>query len=788
MQLGIVAALLLQSLPMFADDVITNVMSPVLSYQYQEDFNSVALTSGGIMSPIASYQYFNALGELGATVGSAIVSYQYFEWPGGGVLQLLSSLQVSYFYQIGGDSVTLVSQGRVTDMSGGPLSGAIVSAMVGLTPVAQSSTDATGNYALPPLGVGIYVLKASVAGHASSARALTLSARTANQNFQLAALLAAPSIVQTVREHALPPGGPLGTLKIFDGIQFVPIDDGNSPQSDRMTIVLTHGRVIGTPNPAITNTPFDRWPTNMAAQLRSHGVPPSSANIVAWDWRYAATSPALVPTRSVDYVPSQGIALGHALQVALSNDYSKHLHFIGHSLGALVNAAAINYLHGDRTGGRRQETSSAPWSNAPVHVTVFDHAQIAEMAGQQVLFDGLNPTALDAWNTLFTDYNTTHNVQPPLPVHFTWADNYVSIAGSSTRGAVNVWLQKRPSIFDPDGAHAYPIEWYGMSIANPTDVNNPLGFRRSYEYTSSAFPPADIHANNVYHQAPLNSDPLALEIVPSITRSLGFEADVVIQNVVGGMQVAGNVTAKVVDEVETAAERISQGFGYVANEAMQGGQMILHLFNSPSLRLNLTTGLPPSQQQLSRSGVLTRGEIHPVKLDSSGAPNSPAMAWVPIEFPANTIAMAFDFTVEGDPVNDVLVCGVGETNLFSLEAKYVPTNTVSASPLIDMSAWANTTNELFFGFLGGTSTNATLQIDNIRFYSLAAPRLEIEQSDGVTRLSWPATAGGYIVQTTPALVPPIWEAIINAPLISAGRYVLTNSWSERSRFFRLRAR
>jgi len=148
--------------------------------------------------------------------------------------------------------------------------------------------------------------------------------------------------------------------------------------------------------------------------------------------------------------------------------------------------------------------------------------------------------------------------------------------------------------------------------------------------------------------------------------------------------------------------------------------------------------------------------------------------------------MAFDFIMEGEPVNDVLVCGIGTNNLFSLAAKYIPTNAMSASRLIDVSAWAGTTNELFFGFLGGSSTSATLVIENIRFFSLAEPRLEIAVSGNGTLLSWPLTAGGYVVETTPTLAAPNWETVTNAPVILTDRYVLTNSWSDETRFFRLR--
>ena len=161
------------------------------------------------------------------------------------------------------------------------------------------------------------------------------------------------------------------------------------------------------------------------------------------------------------------------------------------------------------------------------------------------------------------------------------------------------------------------------------------------------------------------------------------------------------------------------------------------------------------------------------------------MAWLPIQFPSDAVAMAFDFTVSGDPVDDALVCGVVTNYLFTLQAKYISTNQFSISRLIDVSAWAGTTNELFFGFMGGTSTNATLTIENIRFYSLAQPSLQISTSGNITLLSWPSTAGGYVVESTPTLAAPIWEAVTNAPAIFGDSYILTNAWSDQTRFFRL---
>ncbi len=147
--------------------------------------------------------------------------------------------------------------------------------------------------------------------------------------------------------------------------------------------------------------------------------------------------------------------------------------------------------------------------------------------------------------------------------------------------------------------------------------------------------------------------------------------------------------------------------------------------------------------------------------------------------------MTFDFALSGDPVDDVLISGIGTNYLFSISAKYIPTNQFSASRMIDVSAYAGTTNELFFGFLGGTSTNATLQIQNIQFYSLQQPPLNIAPMNGGVLLSWPTTAAGYVIESTPSLTSPVWETATNVPVISGDSYILTNYWSDQTRFFRL---
>ena len=648
--------------------------------------------------------------------------------------------------------------------------------------VAQSTTGADGRYQLSPLSAGVYTLLVAKNGYASVARAVTLNASTAIQDFQLAALPTPPATEPVTRQPDLTYTiGPMGSaLRVFDGTQFVPIVAGNNvPPSDRMTIILTHG----------WNSDPNQWAQNMAVQLRSHGVTPAIANIVCWDWHTAAAGPLPPEERT----PSQGVALGQALLGTFGASYNQKIHFFGHSLGALVNAAAANYLHGDRTATMRQEISPTPWPSVNTHMTLFDQAELSSVAGVSVLFDGLTSNLEDPLAVAKFILNTLQNWKPSMPVHSVWADNYISLFGFYQPNALNVALQKAVG-YAGVNAHSYPMTWYDLSIASPTTP--PLGFRRSYEYGAanglplSAFPPpdSDLPLGDAYHQTPLASDQLVLEQLPpanvfqTIVPLFGNGADAIVQATLGTVQRVGDVTTEVRDSAQAAGQWISTGVNYAGNVAAQGGQTLVNLYDSAVLQVNLTTAS-------GQSPLLAGGGIRPMGAGGSGSDsNSPPMAWLTIKFPANSAAMAFDFTLQGDPVDDLLVCGIGQSNLFSLEAKYIPTNTVSASRLLDVSAWAGTTNELFFGFMGGTSSNATLRIDNIRFYSLEQPRLEIVRSGNTTLLSWPSIAGGYVIETTPSLTSPVWETITNAPAIAADRYVLTNSWSGESRFFRLRAR
>lgn len=772
------------------------------------------------MSAPVSYQFAEPLGRPGQEVMSTLVSYQFYEWPGNDVLGLLSSRWVSYRYPaLSGPQI--VVHGQVQAADGTPLAGATVSAQVGTAPVGTVSTDAGGHYALA-LGAGPWVLRVGATGYEEAARALTLTPATARQDFQLAPRPAPPAQTRVNRpapEIVLPPIGQMAErLRVFNGDQFVDILPGTPLSRDRMTVVLTHGWVLSVLGWEPEAPGVEGWPTQMARAMWAAGVTAEEANILAWDWRYAAEGP--LPREEM--VPGEGVLLGGSLQTLLGSDYSHSIHFLGHSLGALVNAAAGNYLKGHRTA--QQPVSPTPWTAVPMHFTLFDQAEVARVMGLEVIFDGLTlgrgrevvqevlrgasgggllavklaSKALRGWT-------------PSLPVEFTWADNYISAVGFYLPETLNVALQKGVGLAalraaeEPGSpllvpfktfayAHGYAAEWYSLSIAHPTHPENPLGFKRSVEYSRLpgvrlGFPPPieELAPGDAFHQVPLASDELALEPLPLrnvfqlIVPFFGNGVDTVVQVAHGTIQVAGDVVAEIRDTVEQAAAWMRQGFDFVSQAALEGREAVLNLVNSAALRLRLRTGAPPGLQRLALQGGQASAQA------GAGA-GGPPRAWLLIEFPANATAMAFDFMVEADPVDDVLVCGLGTNNLFSLEAKYIPTNTLSASRLMDVSSWAGTTNELFFGFLGGTSSNATLIIENIRFYSVSELRLDIALAGQTAVLSWPRAATAQVLETTPSLSASTWEIVTNAPVILGDRYVLTNLWSDQTRFFRLRQR
>lgn len=247
-------------------------------------------------------------------------------------------------------------------------------------------------------------------------------------------------------------------FKVFTNGNF---QSGIALDTNKMTVVLTHGFMS---SPA-------SWALSMASNIATHLSVPVP-NIVAWDWSSeAGTNLDQLPVVTTK-VLGEGYALANNLLAALGTNYSQPIHFLGHSLGTLVNSAAADYLHGDAPSNVRQY-----FDPANTQMTLFDEAELA-------------PEILN----VVTTQTFFHN---PIPAHAVWIDNYISAFGFAHPQAANVILLKNFPTNAPDAAglvsaltafHGYPYAWYDDSISNATE--SLMGYRWSFEENGLTPPPA----------------------------------------------------------------------------------------------------------------------------------------------------------------------------------------------------------------------------------------------------------------------------------------------------------
>ena len=652
--------------PLLAQDTITNFMSPIVSYQYPDDFSSESLTNGGVISPFVSYQYLENFSTAALTNGgimSPIVSYQYYEWPGSGILNLQYSPTVSYYYQfLDAPVLNIISTSR--------------------TPTTAESTPA---YLISP-----------------------------------------PPPSQLMAYH-----GGIFTANL------------TSIDPNQMTVVLTHG----------WNDNPNTWALSMAILIHNNITP--APNIVAWDWSQVAQSSMDDPGTPAAQTGDQGRALGEALRVTLGANYSKPIHFVGHSLGTLVNASAANYLQG--TNWANENVSPTPWPAANIQMTLFDEAEVA--TGQSGLLNGIRTLAGRNGNPLLPKPSYYH----PLPRQSAWADNYVSTFGLLHPEAANVILTNGfpadapnpASLFSELAAfHNYPMNWYDETIQTDASV---MGFLWSFErggWFSQA--PA---TNSVYVQA-------------------GSEWNLSATNWNFGTNFLNarfqEYQSELVDSSAQLAENTlienASPFGQAEWDADTLG-WIFSLFTTPA------------------NSATPQFKAHPLgqPADNQNSANIPAYAWMQLAVPTNAVAMSFDYIIQGDWQSDSLAAAFNGTNVLLIAGNVIQTNVTFSSGSIDVSAFAGQTNEFFIGIVGGTSTNAQLTVENLAFSVSLPPSLQAQMSGGNLMLSWPMSAQNFSLQTTTNLADPnSWTTITDVPAIVNLQNAVTNSISDGMRFYRLK--
>jgi Immunoglobulin I-set domain./Fibronectin type III domain. len=562
-----------------------------------------------------------------------------------------------------------------------------------------------------------------------------------------------PIVVQTNRPaESSPVVVSNAQLKVFVNGRFT----NGTIDLSKMTIVFTHG----------WRSDPDKWATNMAANMVASGV--VNANLLAWDWRTNANT--INPFTAFQATPGEGWRLGQALANTLGTSYDKPIHFIGHSFGTLVNAQSANYLHEQTTGALKA---------VKVHMTLMDEAELANIGGVWIQISSQIPGILTGNSDTLTVGWTS-----PLPRQSEWVDNYISLVGWPHQSSVNVWLNQgidRADHSNPISSHGYANEWYGATAAN---INiSILGDRYSFErlgFSTSPkqacpYPPASLFVQDTY---PLGEyalhEPSLLEFDLLVVRNLAMITTYSVASGINLLTDIGQTTGDAHVDVQMSAAPTMSG---------AGSSIVSTFFYSLRAILNSSSG---SQSQLALRSSASPQRASPLPQDA-GSGIAPPCVWLPITVPTNAVLMSFDFTFTGEPGNDFVTASIAGTNVFALEAQFVPQNQRLNSGSIPVSNWAGKNVELFFGLVGGSSSNATVTIDAMRFYQLTPPGLSITTSGSKVVVSWPASAQDYVLESANSLIGTNqWSAVTNTPSTNALWIQMTNSVSGSAKFYRLK--
>ena len=683
--------------------------------------------------------------------------------------------------------------GRVTDTGNTSLPDTAVNALQNGIVKASVACDGTGNYQLPLLPPGTYEVRAVRLNYLTGLRqGLVVGAnQTVQQNFALKprpALPVSQVVTRTPESTQLPTPSPQPTspqLKLWTGTGFGSLPSDTTSLRTKMTIVLTHG----------WNSSPIAWAQSMAnGFVVSPG--PNTPNIVAWDWEDQARTP-FTPTGLINAMSKtgeQGEQLGAALAQAFPG-YQHPIHFIGHSLGTLVNATAANYLH-------EMATPAFDWRRT--HVTLLDDAELVNVAGVIVTY-GYNVSGLDG---SIDNRVVNQGWVSPTPRYAAWIDNYISFVGDYHAGAVNVNLKRAPFYHGANvvALHGYAYDWYGKTVLTPDACI--LGNRISFERLGEA---ADLPTRSPWTKGTiLFQDPSPfkpeLDLIEPLTpaelasllaqkaRTAAVQAyHSTVDATVGAMQTVGGAVVHLTEKMLNA---VGVGDGPVVYLSTPDYTTPAYFSSNPlqptltpawSYGFDLNT-LPAISfnPQSAQSGIRT-SNVRLTSEPSPGPTNTPAYVWMTVAVPPNTASLSFDFIYRGNGSNDSLAAGINGTNVFSLATRFMPVDVPLNSGALDVAQYAGQSVEMFFGVVGGTSTNASLTVDGIRFYQLVPPTLQVTKAGNQATVAWPISAPGFVLESTSSLAGTNqWESVTNAPDVADFEFAVTNAIFGEARFFRLR--
>ncbi len=763
----------------FARATDPDVASPLVSYQFLDSLADVP-AQPNIVSPLVSYQFLDSLADAPEqpNVVSPLVSYQYLDWPGDENLTFQSSPSVSYYFD-GAPSITVGPANQIVQ------AGANVTFGVGVEGTQPLSYQWRFNGVAISGAAGATLPRTNVQPGDSG----SYSVRVANAHGSVVSREARlnvylpPDTPQPPAPTLTPTGGTVqpaltAAPRTPSSTQLKVFNSGGQVDRNKMTIVLTHG----------WRSSADGWPTAMKSAMISKGYD-AVANILAWDWSEDALTKS--PSTAAARTRNQGDALGAELFFVLGVGYNKPLHFIGHSLGTILNCEAADYIHGDaKNSPAKLSGSSLKYAPGYTQMTLFDEAELVQpIKGIHVFLDVLFKPQGDTTADLINNFWTK-----VIPEQFAWADNYLSEVGLLHPEAANVLLWR--SKYFPNqviAQHGYAYEWYRGTIANP--LGSLMGHRWSFERNSVGSAPdapayylqsLDLAASEMTVSAIAGTTAGTLSVgrlaaYPSLKAYQGLNAiGTTVQGVyLGGIQYAGNVVANVAESFAPLnGEPIYVGTAG-STPAYFGMPTTPTLFQANwDFKFTLDKAGAPAPAPLAGFPVAAQA--------LAANPTTTPFVIIPVAVPWNAVGMSFEFQFEDAKADSYMTMGIGEENYFTMEAKYVEDGEWNHSTVIDIAEFAGQEVEIFVG-LNGSAATGKVNVRGIQFFSPPIPALDIAPAGPQLKLAWPLSGVDWTLETTTTLaLPDSWQPVTTMPLDADYEHSVPFDITVPNQFFRLR--
>lgn len=612
----------------------------------------------------------------------------------------------------------------------------LIRALQGEEERARGLTDATGSYRIESLEPGNYDLRTVKGDFLTTFRSVDLKGGDSMVvDFSLERRPMQPTIQrvneQPPKEFASPPE------TVMARTQETRTETGIS-EVENITI-LTHGWI-----PSwwqnMTELGANGWPASMKEELTKNAK--VRTEIIAWDWREDAT--AWQPGLAIRNTRRQGVALGQVLLDRFGATLNRPLHFVGHSLGTIVNANAANFLrhHG--------------YKSDKIHATLFDEGEIAKL---------LAPVEYLSGGSAQDEYR-------PIPNESLWVDSFESspvgfLASVLRRDEAvhGVLFDLRPSSIiglNLAQLHGYAAEWYQKTILDPSI--SPVGFRYSFELNSlTNMPPR----GTVFIQA-LTDEFAFNQFKPTDSFALDISSAYASEAAERAYSFIDRNFVLPLKEIAGAMRAVGQVF----TEWIEAKEQSSTFW---ALQIILKKERPVTLNNARRTAV-------------AGFVQS-AYSWIPIKIPDAAAVMSFDFEFANTNSGDYITVGIGPSRLLELQADFISPNVSANSGFADVSKWAGQQVELFVGLFGTNTSPSTVTIKGIRFYPILPPPLMVSRVDNIITIAWPSEAVGFDLEVAEALQGNTrWDKATNTISLTGKMWSITLSASATGRYFRLNHR